>query len=198
MNSDRPLGQNYVPNIKIGYGLRSIRSRLSKAFWVALLLLLTAFVADTWTTFSAGIEARIDDLNPLIRGMSPAVYILSAIARGAITVLVLVWFWPGNLSYRFSGRHIWALLLPFSYREIGRYFGATLVLIVIPVRALAAWNNLQILTGQKPIFKASLTIVLGFAFGVVFSNLLLYFHYRSKSKKMDITMFENMSDRDVI
>ena len=186
-------------NIKIGYGLRKIGSRVSKAFWVALILLLAVFVADTWTTFSAGVEARIDDLNPLIRDISPTIYILSAITRAAIAVFVLVWFWPGKLRYRFSDRHIWALLLPFAYREIRKYFGASLVLIIIPVKALAAWNNLQVLTGQEPTFKTSLTIVLGLAFGVVFSNLLLYFHYRSDSKNGgNKTRFANTSDTGVV
>ena len=199
MTSGGTLDQEFTLHIKTGYGLRKIGSRVSKAFWVALMLLLVAFVADTWTTFSAGVEARLDDLNPLIRDISPTIYILSVIVRAAIAVLVLVWFWPGKLRYRFSDRQTWALLLPFAYRETRKYFGASLVLIIIPVKAIAAWNNLQILTGHRPILKASLALALGLALGVIFSNLLLYFHYRSYSKNGgNKTRLANTSDRDVI
>ena len=166
-------------DIKIGYGLKTIDSRISKGFWVAFLLLITVFVADTWTTFSAGVEARLADLNPFIRGISPTIYILSAVVRGIIAILLLVWFWPGKLIYRFSENLIWAFLLPFAYRETLKYFGASLVLIIIPIKAIAAWNNLQVLIGQKPILNHSLAIILGLLFGVFFSNLMLYFQYRS-------------------
>lgn len=179
MTSDRTLKQAFNRNIKIGYGFKGIDSRISKGFLVAFLLLIAVFTADTWTTFSAGIEVRLDDLNPLIRNISPTIYILSAIVRGVISAFLLIWFWPGKLVYRFSDSQIWALILPFAYRETLQYFGASLVLIIIPIKAIAAWNNLQVLSGQVPALKPSLTIISGLFLGVFFSNLMLYIQYRS-------------------
>ena len=162
--------------LEIGYGLRGIGSRLSGAFWAALVLLAGVFVADTWTTFSAGAAARLNDLNPLIRTLSPMGYIASAVARGGVAVLVLVWFWPGPLRRRFPGHEAWALLIPFAFRDARRYFGVNLVLLAVPLKAVAVWNNIQVLAGQDPILGAPVALGLGLAGGVLLANFLLYWH----------------------
>jgi len=163
--------------LEIGYGLRGIGSRLSGAFWAALLLLVAVFVADTWTTFSAGAGARLNDLNPLIRTLSPMGYIASAVVRGGgVAVLVLVWFWPGHLRRRFPGHKAWALLIPFAFRDARRYFGVNLVLLAVPLKSVAVWNNIQVLAGQNPILGTPGALGLGLAGGVLLSNLLLYRH----------------------
>ncbi len=168
--------------LEIGYGLRGIGLRLSGAFWTALLLLIAVFVVDTWTTFSAGALARFNDLNPFIRTLSPMGYLASAAGRAVFAVLVLIWIWPEKLQIRFIGCEGWALLLPFAYKDMRLYFGASLVMFIIPVKGVAAWNNIQVLAGRMPILMASHSLGFGLVLGVGLSNLLLYWHYRSGFK----------------
>jgi len=119
-------------------------------------------------------------VNPLIRTLSPGGYLASALARAALALLVLLWFWPGRLEPRSRGRSGLGLVIPFFYVKPIRYFGAVVVLIAVPVKALAAWNNLRLLAGMAPPLGPWESLVLGTVAGILFSNALLFWQAKGR------------------
>ncbi len=167
----------------IGTGLAELRGRASPALWVGLLVLLLAFLADTATTVAARADdVRPVELNPLIRDLSPAAYLVGAAIRFAAAVALLVWFWPAQLDAP-ARSAIRPLVLPLWYRRRRTYFGAALVLVGPPLKLLAAASNWWLLNRGEAPWPPAQTLVCGLAVGVVFSNALLAWHGRTLASK---------------
>ncbi len=154
--------------------------RFTKAFWVAGVILIAAFAADTATTAAGGRESISRDLNPLVRGLSVRQYVGFSFFRAAIAASILAFFWPGRLAKRewLRGRGTWlAVILPFPFEPTRSYLPAALVTIVGPIKLAAAGSNLAVLRGGPP-FPAAAALLVGICVGVILSNSLLLWHSR--------------------
>ena len=151
-----------------------------------MLLLVLAYAADTITTLEAGNKIWQEDINPLIRNLTPTGYCISAVLRGLFAVVVLIWFWPSTLQVR-NAKHSWlALLVPFSYKNPVNYFGAVLIMIATPVKALAALNNFYLNRGIMLSLSPLVLILLGLLSGILYSNILFYWHARKSRPLPDV------------
>ena len=161
----------------IGVGFRGVRGRVDSAFLAGCALITFAFALDTTTTILGGTEARLNDLNPMIRNMSSPTYLLFSFCRFLFAMAILLWFWPSRLDKRFR----WPLLvfiLPFSYRDAHTYFGAVLVLIIGPMKLAAAIGNRYVVQGEVLFMPDWALVVTGLVLGIIVSNALLYWHSR--------------------
>ena len=155
------------------------RTWSSPAFRVALGMLIAAFLADTATTLAGGTDMMQRDLNPLIRRLSPAAYILASIARLAIGVAILTVFWPRRLVMRewIARRGRWtALWMPLPYRSAHTYVPAVLVTAIGPLKLLAAGANGLLLAGGGPL-PIGWVLAAGAALGLLSAQAIMRWHH---------------------
>ena len=161
-------------------GIARIRAKAGAALWTAVSLLVAAFAADTFTTLAAGAAARLDDVNPLVRDASPAGYVLFSVLRLCAALALLLWFWPIRLDRTVRSRLL-PFVLPFTYAHRLSYFGAALILVIPPVKLLAAASNLFLIHAGHPLFSRWSLAVSGVVAGVLLSNAMLVWRSREVS-----------------
>jgi len=167
----------------IGTGYSELRKRLGPPAWTALAVLVLGYALDTGTTLAAGDVARSADTNPLVRGFSSAGYVGFSILRLGLSAAILLWFWPRGLVPRFGSTAL-RLAVPLAYSPVAAYFGAWLVLLVAPLKYLAALSNAVMLAGGGggggggPALPGAATAPVGLALGVLLANAVLYWRYR--------------------
>ncbi|MFQ5847979.1 MAG: hypothetical protein ACE5IQ_09985 [Candidatus Methylomirabilales bacterium] len=152
----------------------------SKSFMVSVKILILAFLADTASTLAAGPDMLAYDLNPMVHRLSVDGYVAWSVIRLMIAVSLLTLYWPGLLVIRewIAQRGRWiALILPFSYRAVGSYIVAALIIAIGPLKLVAACSNLVLLTTGRRLLQEEITIGLGILLGLLTANILLLCHH---------------------
>ena len=170
-------------------GTRAAPRRFTRAFAVALGVLVLAFLADTATTLAAGPEGRVNDANPWVRNLSAAGYLAASAFRLAAAAAIMVLFWPRRLQMRawVARRGPWlAVVVPFSFRSSREYLLSCLVCMVGPLKLAAAVSNALLLYGPYGPLSRWLTFLCGLALGVLASGALLLWQHALQTPEVDI------------
>jgi hypothetical protein len=148
-----------------------------KFFSVGVGMIVLAFFADSFSTLSFGHDALAYDLNPLIRGLSLFGYIVWSVIRMVIALGLLYFFWPGELRERewLTGCKPWAfILMPFPYRITKEYIITSVVLVIGPLKLVAACYNFLLYLTDMIVIDAIYILVTGIVLGFWIGNLIIF------------------------